>query len=202
MFGEVLVRGGASVKISRWFAILAFAVAILVFVGLSSSTALADSIPPDPGVKLCCGGGSTSITTQNFFFVVPVGASSMFDFVNNFAPAIELDLTEVISQAIPIPVTDRFFVCDNTFDFFFTTCTPTVSTLTNEVRFFGLDPSSGINGIPLGADFSLTITGNTTSSFTFEGTLVTPEPSTVLLVLVGIVFPFLSRRARWVPKPA
>jgi hypothetical protein len=207
---------------SRWFAILAFAAAILVFVGLSSSTALAASIPPDPGVRLTCPGcGSTELTSPTFFFEVFGGSVNTFDFINSVGQtAVELDLTEVTGVGgTPVTPFDLQFQCDPA-NVFFNNCTPQTLTATNEVRFFGLDDShGGILNAPADtitciegdcsttvtlADFGIAVdaTGLAVNhNFFFEGSLVvTPEPSTVLLLLVGVGFLFLFRRAGWVPK--
>jgi hypothetical protein len=213
------------VKISRCFAILAFAGAILAFVGLSPSTALADGIT-DPGVRLKCPGcGSTVLNSSTFFFTVLGGFDetvNTFDFINAVGPtAGELRLTEVISPTNPTPVFpfDLSFICDPS-NPFFTNCTPQTLTATNEVRFFGLNADHGgilnapADTITCGdscsttvtlADFAIAVSALDLAkghNVTIEGVLVaeTPEPSAVLLVLVGMVFLFLFRRTGWIPN--
>jgi hypothetical protein len=212
---------GCILRISRCFAILAFAGAILAFVGLSPSTALADSIPPDPGVHLKCPPCTTIILLEpTFSFTVTGGTDQTFDFINGTGKnAIELHLVatnEVDTTTNTTIPTNLAFTCLNEDggDAFFTTCTPG----TNEIKFSGLNSDTGQNGI-------LTATGCNTDgctsiptlshfgvevsaldipgkSFVMDATLVaqTPEPSAVLLVLLGIVFLFLFRRTGWIPN--
>lgn len=224
-------------KISRWFAILAFVGGIMAFVGFSPSTARADSLPPDPGVKLCCGGGSTNLTSPtdpNFVidFNAANGADQTFSFINDTgqtAIAVDLVLTaETDATGNPVSPFDLVFTCDNTIDPYFTNCSPETPTQTTLISFFGLDPEFGFNGIPTAppgtvrctneenpadctfsgpsgsADFSFEIHNETTDSFILKGTLEVPEPSTVLLVIVGVLFVFVFRRVSglvgWVPK--
>jgi len=214
-------------KISRWFAILAFAGAILAFVGLSPSTAKADSLPPDPGVKLCCGGGSTVLTSPddpNFVLNVLGGQVNTFDFINSIgqtATGLNLLLTNETNGGVSVPF-DLIFTCDNSNDPYFANCSPESPTQTTLISFFGLPGQAfpHYNGIPnapadtiscddtcttttAGADFEITVDATDISAgknFTLKGTLLVPEPSTVLLVLVGVISLFAFRRAGWVPK--
>jgi PEP-CTERM motif len=208
---------GCILRISRWVAILAFAGAILAFVGLSSSTALADAIT-DPGVKLKPPpGGSTPLFTPddpNFTLNVAAGPSTipqLFDFINEIGrTAIGVNLNLISENGSSSGSFNLLFTCDNSADPYFTTCSPGLTpTKTTLISFFGLDPEASKNGIPscigescsgTAADFEFAVINDTASPFILRGHLLVPEPSTVLLLLVGVGFLFLFRRAGWVPK--
>jgi hypothetical protein len=238
----MFLAGGASVKISRCFAILAFVGAILVFVGLSSSTALADSLPPDPGVRRCCdvfnGTGLFTPNDPNFNFTVfggngsgPNGTNGLFasfNFINatgRVATGLDLAINSTTAPGL-------IFTCQNNdtpagFPYF-TSCAVIQTGDTALIEFRG--PGGTYNGIPTATDLTNVsqcsdgphfcstqtpgagfvvqvfdhnndlISLSSTKFFTGQGFLLVPEPSTVLLVLVGVVFLFLFRRAGWVPK--
>lgn len=193
--------------------------AIVILLGLSSTAALADSVPPDPTAKLGGGGGSAIVltpsdTTFSGTFTQPTGGGvtlAFFDFRNATgftAGAVNLDVTDTVPLS---------FSTDNTGDPYFNTSSPTTPTpllpggdLT--LSWFGTDathtgiPSatcsshsfSSCTSVPSGSDFEFIFTVGDVlpgGSFSFQGTLVPmPEPPAVLLVLVGaVLFPFFKR---------
>ena len=206
-------------KLSRWFV-------VLVLLGLSSSTALADGL--DPVMKLGGSNLSTGLVSGNdlnFTFTVHgsdftgVGQTEQFDFINATGQtAMGVDLLVTLLSGTP----SLTFSCENVSGSgYFTGCsvTPLSSTQTL-ISFFGPDTGEGgFGGIPnapdmtcdgihscstetAGADFGVFVTDVNGDLFTLgqgqgfavQGTLSVPEPSTVLLLLAGVVLLFLFRR--------
>jgi hypothetical protein len=173
----------------------------------------------------CCSTGLFSLNDPNFSFTVlasdftTIGQTELFDFINATGQtATEVDLLANLIQGTPALT----FICDPSSEYF-TQCSVTPEgggqTL---IRFF--DPNTGeggFGGIPTapdiecdgvhscstetpGADFAVYVQdvngdlvnlNQTTDGFTVQGTLLVPEPSTVLLVLgAGVLLLLFKRR--------
>jgi hypothetical protein len=213
------------VNISRWFL-------ALIFLGLSSSIAMADGVDPKMGLQ--GGTGSTGLFSPNdpnFNFTVQggdftsVGQSKTFDFINATGQlAVGVNLVVTLLQGTP----PLIFTCVP-FSEYFTNCSPTTPTTLSDggnllIRFFTPNTGDGgFGGIPFatdlaspeqcdgiqncstttaGADFGVVVTDvggdlvhlGTGQGFEVQGSLVVPEPSTILLVLAGgILFLFFKR---------
>jgi hypothetical protein len=138
-------------KISRWM----LAVAVL---GLISTVASADSI--DPKGKLVGGGGSTglfTLTDVNFNGTVFGDGSSKasFDFIN---------LTGILVGEVDLLITndsqDTLSFSADPSNHYFTSASPITPVSvaggggTVLMKFFGLNPDAGLNGLPFSTDFS------------------------------------------------
>jgi len=200
------------VKISRLLVLVAF-------MGISCSVALADGT--DPVMKLGGGGGSEVLTTNTFSFsftqTSPPQTSFFIDFINNTGTRMTaLDLLITGSAGL-------VFSCDNTIDPYFTNCGTTLQDNGKYlISFFGLDGthmgipfatkvvcsdgleefedegSTSCTATPLLSDFGITV-GVTDmapgQSFSVAGTLVAPEPSSVVLLLAGGLLFLLYKRS-------
>jgi hypothetical protein len=199
------------VKITR------FLVLVALF-GFTCSVALADGT--DPVMKLGGGTNSEVLTTNTFSFsftqTSPPQTSIFVDFINDTHTLItELDLLITGSPGL-------VFSCDNTIDPYFAHCgTSVLQSGQYDISFFGLDASH--HGIPFAvevecddgseelldegttdceakpalSDFGITVAvGDMTAgqSFTAAGTLVAPEPSSLVLLFVGGLLFLLYRR--------
>jgi hypothetical protein len=191
---------------------------LIAFFGISCSVTLADGV--DPVMKLGGGTHSEVLTTNTFSFsftqTTPPQTSIFVDFINNTHKLItELDLLITGSTGL-------VFSCDNTIDPYFAHCgTSVLQTGQFDITFFGLDASH--HGIPFAvevecddgseeledegstdceakpalSDFGITVdVGDMTAgqSFTAVGTLVAPEPSSLVLLFVGGFLFLLYRR--------
>jgi len=202
-------------KSVRWVA------AVAVLLGVGSTAAWADTV--DPKGKLVGGGGSTGITTINApdpnftgtVFGDGGGSTIGFDFIN---------ITGVVATEVDLLITNDspgtlMFSADPE-NPYFTSSSPSLSSPatvapggTVLMRFFGLDPEEGLNGIPFSSDFScdgisscfdssengsdfivrfdvtdlsgLGLDPNS-ATFDFQGTLIgAPEPPTALILVAG-----------------
>ena len=194
-------------------------VVLIVLLGAMSSGAMADGFGPDPRGSLVGGGGSPGLFTPNFDFTVFGGSSpQFFDYINAIGQTVgEVDLTITLLAGTPALT----FTVDNSNDPYFTTATVTQLNSGNWLmRFFGMDSTHG--GIPNaaellcdgpnscststpGADFAIEFSDNPgtldltnlpgNEGFSVAGTLVaTPEPSTIVLLLGGLVLLILLKR--------
>jgi hypothetical protein len=152
-FSEVLVCGGALVKILR-------CLLILIILGLSSSAVLADGIG-DPGVKLkggCCSTELTSPNDPHFTFNInpgdftAIGQSKEFDFINATGQ-VAIGMNLVVTFLDPVQP-DLIFTCDPA-NVYFLDCSPQSpgSTLSGTgsllIRFFTPNfGEGGQGGIP------------------------------------------------------
>lgn len=200
-------------KISRLLVLVAF-------MGIFSSVALADGT--DPVMKLGGGGGSEVLTTDSFSFSFtqtnPPQSSFFIDFINNTGQnVIALDLLITGSTGL-------VFSCDNSIDPYFTGCNTTLQDNGQYLMVFsGLDEThlgipfatsvvcndgedgfvdegggaSTCTATPLLSDFGITV-GVTDmapgQSFSVAGTMVAPEPSSLIMVLAGGLLFLLVRR--------
>jgi hypothetical protein len=187
--------GGAFVKITRWFLLLAM-------IAFTASTAMADGV--DPVFKLTKGGGSTPVTDGTFSFTANnlFGTGPMdfsFDFVNQTGhTALGLELNFLVFPS------DLIISVDNSGDPFFTSFVISHPNPTGPytIDFFGLDETHpgilsqtcnpGPDGIVDsddcsggGADFILSINGVPPGAF-ISGTGSLPEPSTGLSLVLGM----------------
>lgn len=200
-------------KISRLLVLAAF-------MGLCSSVALADGT--DPVMKLGGGGGSEVLTTDSFSFSFtqtnPPQSSFFIDFINNTGQnVIALDLLITGSTGL-------VFSCDNSIDPYFTGCSTTpegsgqflmVFSGLNETHLGipfatkvvcddgeeGFEEEGGgastCTATPLLSDFGITV--NVTDmapgqSFSVAGTMIAPEPSSLIMLLAGGLLFLLVRR--------
>jgi hypothetical protein len=205
------------VNISRWFL-------ALIFLGLSSSIAMADGVDPTMGLQ---GGtdatGLFSPNDPNFAFTVlgsnfTQGSSEFFDFINATGQtAVGVNLLATLLPNTNTPTLT--FTCAET-NAYFNTCN--VTTLANgQVQIsYSNTGEGGLGGIPNdpnpscnegptncnpsvdAADFAVVVTdvhGDLAGlapgqGFSVQGTLAVPEPSTVLLVLAGGILFLVFKR--------
>lgn len=189
--------------------------------GISCSVALADGT--DPVMKLGGGGSSEILTSNTFSFsftqTSPPQTSFFIDFINNTGTRVTaLDLLITGSTGL-------VFSCDNTIDPYFTNCGTTLQDNGKYlIAFFGLDAThlgipfatkitcdDGEDGFeddgdgantctatPILSDFGITVAVGDMApgqSFSVAGTLVAPEPSSMVLVLAGGLLFLLYKRS-------
>jgi len=200
------------VKITRLLVVVAF-------LGISCTAALADGT--DPVMKLGGGGHSEVLTGNTFSFSFtqtnPPSSSFFIDFINDTHQRMTaLDLLITGSAGL-------VFSCDNTIDPYFTGCNTTHEDNGKYlIAFSGLDAthmgipfatfvtcgdgteeledagSTSCIAKPLLSDFGITV-GVTDmapgQNFSVAGTLIAPEPSSLMLVLAGGMLFLLYKRA-------
>lgn len=200
-------------KISRLLVVVAF-------LGIFSSVALADGT--DPVMKLGGGGTSEVLTTDSFSFSFtqtnPPQSSFFIDFINNTGQnVIALDLLITGSTGL-------VFSCDNSIDPYFTGCSTTLQDNGQYLMVFsglnethlgipfatkvvcedgedGFEDEDGgastCSATPILSDFGITV-GVTDmapgQSFSVAGTMIAPEPSSLIMVLAGGLLFLLVRR--------
>lgn len=194
-----------------------FLVLVALF-GFTCSVALADGT--DPVMKLGGGGSSEVLTSNTFNFSFtqtnPPQTSFFIDFINNTGQRVTaLDLLITGSAGL-------IFSCDNAIDPYFTGCNTTLENNGKYlIEFAGLDATH--LGIPFAtsvncddddeeledggtttciakpplSDFGITVgVADMTfgQNFSVVGTLIAPEPSSLVLVLAGaLLFLFYKR---------
>jgi hypothetical protein len=194
---------------------------MVAFLGISCTAVLADGT--DPVMKLGGGGNSEVLTTNTFSFsftqTTPPSSSFFIDFINNTHTTVTtLDLLITGSAGL-------VFSCDNSIDPYFTHCGSSIQESGQYlVSFFGLDAThlgipfatkvkceDGEDGFededggpttcsatPILSDFGVTVGVSDMApgqSFSVAGTLIAPEPSSLMLVLAGGMLFLLYKRA-------
>ena len=194
---------------------------MVAFLGISCTVALADGT--DPVMKLGGGGHSQVLTTDTFSFsftqTKPPSSSFFIDFINNTHTTVtELDLLITGSAGL-------VFTCDNSIDPYFTGCGSAIQEDGKYlITFSGLNGThlgipfatrvrceDGEDGFqdedggpttcsatPILSDFGVTVGVSdmaTGQSFSVAGTLIAPEPSSLMLVLAGGMLLLLYKRA-------
>jgi hypothetical protein len=199
------------VKIARLLVLIAL-------LAMSCSVVLADGT--DPVMKLGPGGHSQVLTTNTFSFsfaqTTPPQTSIFFDFINDTG-------TKMTAMDLLITgSTGLVFSCDNTIDPYFTHCGTSLQENGQYlIDFFGLDAthkgipfakkvvcedgeeefvdegSASCKAFPPLSDFGITV-GVTDmapgQNFSVAGTLIAPEPSSLVLLLAGGLLFLLCRR--------
>jgi hypothetical protein len=184
-----------------------------VFLGLLAGAVYSQT---DPTVGLRGDGASTAIVGTTFFGTFPgadtttpcptdlSGNTNCLDYSNNNLSSPTTNTTFIALHLYFAPTNPSLtYTCDNSLDPFFTSCS--VSADGNEVTFSGLSstvllsaavqnscPGGDCKGIPSGdvelSHFSLFL--ESTDKLTFTGVadlaVVTPEPASALLFVIGI----------------
>jgi hypothetical protein len=173
-----------------------------VFLGLLAGATYSQT---DPGVGLRGTGASSGITGTTFTGTFPgtctdtnnCGATNFVDYSNaNMSGATFVGIQLTFTSEVNLSYT-----CDNSQDPFFTSCSN--DPLNHEVTFSGLSSpvnlslaaaaasndcgTGGCQGILFGDHFSLFLESNDTPDFTgMAEVVVTPEPASALLFVIGI----------------
>lgn len=172
--GIGIVRGGAPVRVLRWYL-------ILIILGLSSSAAMADSTDPALGVKGGTGStlwtGSTTFTIDNDIdgntfsgvFFIDTGMITNFEFSFN-----ENQVT--VFSALAAEAGNIFPTV--------MTILPGFEAILSGGTIFPADPPAASDPVLFG-DFQLVVNGG------LDGSVVTvtsnvPEPGTMILMLSGL----------------